>query len=101
MRPGADSKVNRRCSPLISNNPFSVLSDEKLFSLSLSPLTKSYKKRQTRKKCMLNSLFISAISIFNSPFDLDLGSEEPLTLSIMVTRDHPATLLMDCGARSQ
>src|SRR5258706_216104 len=29
MRPGADSRVNRRCSPLISNNPFSVLSDGK------------------------------------------------------------------------
>ena len=99
--------------PVFSSfNHFSVLPEECLFSLTLSPISSSSRKHfhyRLRSQTDLRSVLkISHLAVFSpsSPFssslsDTDLGSEEPLTLPVIVNDSLSASLLMDSGASSQ
>ena len=93
-------------------NGFSILPEECLFSLTLSSISSSSRKRFRRHLCsqsdLRSTLKISRLAVFgpSSPYssslsDIDLGSEEPLTLPIIVNDSLSASLLMDSGASSQ
>ena len=99
--------------PVFSSfNCFSILPEECLFSLTLSPISSSSRKcfrRCLRSQSNLRSaLKISRLAVLgpSSPYcsslsDTDLGSEEPLTLPVVVNDSHSASLLMDSSASSQ
>jgi hypothetical protein len=96
-----------------SYNRFNVLSEECLFSLSLSPISSSFRKRARRRlrrqSSLRSALKISRLAIFgssssphSSPLSAsDLGSEDPLTLPVVVNETLSASLLMDSGTSSQ
>ena len=91
---------------------FSILSKECLFSLTLSPIASSSRKRLRRCPCsqydLRSTLKISRLAVFgpsspcsSSLSDTDLWSKEPLTLPVIVNDSLPASLLMHSGASSQ
>ena len=93
-------------------NRFSILLEECLFSLTLSPILSSSRKRFRRRLCsqsdLRSALKISCLTVFgpSSPYssslsDTDLGSEEPLTLPVIVNDSLSASLLIDSGTSSQ
>ena len=91
-----------------SYNCFSTLSEECLFLLTLSPLSASYCKHSHNflsRQSMLRSAFkISRLAVFSSSsplLDSDLGSEDPLTLLVVVNDSLSASLLMDSSTSSQ
>ena len=120
MHPGA---INPRPEvSLVSFNAFSVLLEECLFALSLSPLSSSYWKRSRRHLCHSANLRVStvtmsgAVSSFRSPAAVfssssevissvsvseDLGFEDPITLLYTINETYPATCMIDSGASSQ
>src|SRR5258705_293864 len=107
MHPGVDTPVS-----LVSYNHFNVLPEECLFSLTLSPISSSSRKRSRHRlrfqSGLRSALRISRLAVFgpssscSSPLsDTDLGSEDPLTLPVTVNNSLSASLLMDSGASSQ
>ena len=96
--------------PVFSSfNRFSILPEECLFSLTLSPISSSSRKCFRRRLCsqsdLRSALKISCLTVFgpSSPYsssllDTDLGSEEPLTLPVIVNDSLSTSLLMDSGA---
>ena len=94
-----------------SFNCFSVLLEEHLFSLTLSPISYSSCKRSRHhlrsQSDLRSALKISRLAVFGSSSpcsplsDTDLGSEEPLTLPVVVNDSLPTCLLMDSGTSSQ
>ena len=93
-------------------NHFSVLLEECLFSLMFSLISSSSRKRFCRHLCsqsdLRSALKISRLAIFgpsspcpSSLSDMDLGSEKPLTLPVIVNDSLSASLLTDSGASSQ
>ena len=95
-----------------SFNRFSILPEECLFSFTLSLISSSSRKRflcRLRVQSDLRSaLKISRLVVFgpsspcfSSLSDTDLGSEEPLTLPVIVNDSLSAFLLMDSGASCQ
>src|SRR5258706_2556123 len=108
MHPGVDTPVS-----LISYNHFNILSEECLFSLSLSPISSSSRKHSRHhlhfQSDLRSALRISRLAVFGSSSfscssslsDTDLRSEDPLTLAITVNNSLSASLLIDSGASSQ
>src|SRR5258706_7250677 len=108
MHPGVDTPVS-----LVSYNHFNVLPEECLFSLTLSPISSSSRKRSHRRlrfqSGLRSALRISRLAVFgpsssscsSSLSDTDLGSEDPLTLPVTVNNSLSASLLIDSGASSQ
>src|SRR5258705_249970 len=107
MHPGMDTPVS-----LVSYNHFNVLLEECLFSLTLSPISSSSCKCSRRRlrfqSGLRSALKISCLIVFSpssscsSPLsNTDLGSEDPLTLHVIVNNSLSASLLMDSGASSQ
>ena len=118
MHPGVNlsnslvSLNNSLDTPVFSSfNCFSMLLEERLFLLTLSPISYSSRKHSRRRlrsqSDSISTLKISHLAVFSpsspcSPLsDTNLGSEEPLTLSVVVNDSLPASLLMDSGASSQ
>ena len=118
MHPGVnlpDSLVSLNDSldtPVFSSfNHFSMLPEERLFSLTFSPISYSSYKRSRRRlhsqSDLRSTLKISHLAVFGpsspcSPLsNPDLGSEEPLTLPIIVNNLLSTSLLIDSGASSQ
>ena len=110
--------------PLPVSNRFGVLSEECLFPLSLSPMSKSARRRSRRKHRLSVALRISSAALSSSvavpstvssfsvssasvlaPISLasthDLGSDDPITLPCTVNENHHATCMIDSGASSQ
>ena len=99
--------------PVFSSfNRFSILPKEYLFSLMLSRISSSSHKRFRRRlrsqSDLRSTLKISCLAVFgpSSPYssslsDMDLGSEEPLTLPVIVNNSLFDSLLIDSGAGSQ
>ena len=99
--------------PVFSSfNRFSILPEECLFSLMLSSILSSSRKcfrRHLRSQSDLRSaLKIPRLAVFgpsspcsSSLSDTDLGSEEPLTLPVIVNDSLSASLLMDSSASYQ
>ena len=89
-------------------NHFSALSKECLFPLTLYPLSASYRKRShhflSRQLRLRSSFKISYLAVFGSSsplLDSNLGSEDLLTLPVVVNDSLSASLIMDSGASSQ
>ena len=103
--------------PLPVSNHFGMLSEECLFPLSLSSMSKSARRRSHRKHRLSVALRISSAAV--SPTILspsvctpilapillssthDLGSDDPITLPCTVNENHHATCMIDSGASSQ
>ena len=93
-------------------NRFNILPEAWLFLLMLSPISSGSRKRFCHR-LRSQSDFRSALKIFrlavfhpSSPCssalsDTDLGSEEPLTLPVIVNDSLSASLLIDSGTSSQ
>src|SRR5258706_3062083 len=90
MHPGVDTPVS-----LASYNRFNILPEECLFSLTLSPISSSSRKRSCRRLCfqsgLRSALKISRLAVFgsssscSSPLsDTDLVSEALLNLPVTV-----------------
>ena len=95
-----------------SFNCFSILPEECLFSLMLSPISSSFRKCFRRRLHyqydLRSTLKMSHLTVFSpscpcssSLSDMDLGSKEPLTLPDIINDSLSASLLMDSGASSQ
>ena len=99
--------------PVFSSfNHFSVLPEECLSSLTLSPISSSSRKcfrhRLHSQSDLRSTLKISYHVVFgpsslysSSLLDTDLGSEKALTLPVIVNDSLSASLLMDSGTSSQ
>ena len=119
MHPGVDlpdplvSLNDSLDTPVFSSfNCFSILPEECLFSLTLSPISSSSRKRSRHRLCsqsdLRSTLKISCLTVFSpsspcssSLSDMDLGSEEPLTLPIIVNDSLSTFLLIDSSSCSQ
>ena len=99
--------------PVFSSfNRFSILPEECLFSLTLSPILsssrKSFYRRLHSQSHLRSALKISCLAVFSpsspcfsSLSDTDLGSEEPLTLPVIVNDSLSASLLIYSSTSSQ
>ena len=99
--------------PVFSSfNCFSVLPEECLFLLMLFPISSSsckrFRHRLHSQSDLRSTLKISRLAVFgpsspcsSSLSDSDVGSEEPLTLPVIVNDSLSPSLLIDSGARSQ
>src|SRR5258707_14010005 len=99
MHPGVDTPVS-----LVSYNRFDVLPEECLFSLTLSPISSSSRKRSRRRlhvqSGLRSALKISRLAVFgpssscSSPLsDTDLGSEDPLIFPVFFINSFLLSLL--------
>ena len=99
--------------PVFSSfNHFSILPEECLFSLMLSPTSSSSRKCFCPCLCsqwdLRSTLKISHLTVFgpsspcsSSLSDTDLGCEEPFTLSVIVNDSLSTSLLINSGTSSQ